>query len=190
MKHGESFMQRCRSWANVSGTAPDIAFEMYELFKHKCNPYVEVWVDTTKLSSCPRLDEDGWAWIIHSLLSAFKFRTPHGNIEPIPILNATQLRISGVLSRNQLDESDFQLIILQTLKVNQLLSVKFITKLLSTVMLLSLLRRCWLWPNLFTVWHSVGAEGLIATLGSKDWTNQTLFASQYKKSHKRNTYDR
>ena len=47
-----------------------------------------------------------------------------------------------------------------------------------------------MWPNLFTVWHSVGADGLIATLGSKRRASQTLFASQYKKSHKRSTYDR
>ena len=47
-----------------------------------------------------------------------------------------------------------------------------------------------MWPNLFTVWHSVGADGPIATLGSKRRANKTLFTNQYKKSHKRNTYDR
>ena len=37
-----------------------------------------------------------------------------------------------------------------------------------------------MWPNLFTVWHSVGADGLVATLGSKKRAHKTLFTNQYK----------
>ena len=41
-----------------------------------------------------------------------------------------------------------------------------------------------MWPNLFTVWHSVWADGLRVTLGSKRRANKTLFASQYKRRTK------
>ena len=58
------------------------------------------------------------------------------------------------------------------------------------VLLLSLLRRCWLWDQTCSLSDTVGADGLIATLSSKRRANKTLFGSQYKKSHKRNTYDR
>ena len=37
-----------------------------------------------------------------------------------------------------------------------------------------------MWPNLFTVWQSVVADGLIATLGSNRRAHKTLFASKYK----------